>query len=237
MLSDYSFRTELHCHSNPASPCSNFTPEQVIEHYAPLGYDSIVLSNHFHADLPGYEDREAFIDRFISDYEATKTAAKPYGIEIIFGCEIRFVKSEMYNDYLLFGIDPSDLPALYDTLEGSLADFSASFRRKGHLLIQAHPKRREIIDIDPSLIDGVEAFNLHPGHNSGIALAAKMASEHDFIVTCGTDFHHEGHQGLGALLSREKITDSHMLCDVLASRDYLLQIASSVVLPYGVKGL
>ena len=234
-LSDYRYRTELHCHSNPASPCSNFTPDEVIAHYAPLGYDSIVLCNHFHAGIPGYEDKERFIEQYLNDFAQTVEAAKPYGISVIFGCEIRFAKSgQRDNDYLLFGIEPKDIPVYYDYLDGSLADFSAFFRNEEHLLIQAHPNRSNILPVDPSLLDGFEVFNLHPGHNSGIALAAKTAAENDFIVTCGTDFHHEGHQGLGALLTKEKITDPHQLCRVLKSRDYLFSIGRSVVLPYGV---
>ena len=233
MLSDYRFRTELHCHARPVSPCSDFYPKQVIEHYAPLGYDSIVLCNHFHCGLDGYNDREGYVKQYLDSYRETKEEAEKYGITVIFGCEIRFARHDN-NDYLLFGIDPEDTAKLYTYLEGDIETFSKAFRRDGHLLIQAHPFRDGMVKVDPSLLDGIETFNLHAGHNSRVAVAAKYAAEHDFIATCGTDFHHEGHQGLCAMLTKEKIVDSHQLCSVLKSRDYLMQIGASVILPYGV---
>ena len=103
-ISDYKFRTELHAHTNPASPCSNFTPQEVIERYAAIGYDSIVISNHFFPGMRLLDDKEKCIREYLKDYEESVKVGKEYGINVIFGCELRF--TENYNDYLIFGIDP-----------------------------------------------------------------------------------------------------------------------------------
>ena len=38
-LSEYRFKTELHCHSFPASGCGDFSPEETVKIYSDLGYD------------------------------------------------------------------------------------------------------------------------------------------------------------------------------------------------------
>lgn len=232
VFAEYRFQTELHAHSSPASPCGDFPPEEVVRRYAALGYDSLVLCNHFHCGLPDHADEQAFLSRHYDDYERAVKAAEGTGLTVIYGCEIRFAR-ENNNDYLLFGIDPSYAEEAYDYLEGGIADFSKAFRRKDRLLIQAHPFRKGMEPVDPALLDGIESFNLHPGHNSAVGIAARYAAEKDFTVTCGTDFHHDGHEGVCGVLSKTKMNDSHDLQALLRSRDYLFRIGGSLVLPYG----
>ena len=44
---EYRYRIELHAHTNPASGCSDVTPQEMVEIYHTLGYDGIVITNHF----------------------------------------------------------------------------------------------------------------------------------------------------------------------------------------------
>ena len=69
--------------------------------------------------------------------------------------------------------------------------------------------------VNPKSLDGIEVFNLHPGHNARIGFAAKYARENDFIITCGSDYHHFGHEGMCAILTKEPILDSFGLVKVL----------------------
>lgn len=59
------------------------------------------------------------------------------------------------------------------------------------------------------------------------------ARENGFLATCGIGFHHDGHEGMCALRTKEKISDSHRLADVLVSRDNRFEISENVVLLYG----
>ncbi len=229
-ISEYKFRTELHAHTNPASPCSNFTPQEVIQRYAEIGYDSIVISNHFFPGMRFLEDKEKCVSEYLRDYEESVKWGKEYGINVIFGCELRF--TENYNDYLIFGIDPDFADFAYDSMSKGLEAFSKAFRSENTLIVQAHPYRDGMTDISPELIDGIEVFNLHPGHNSRVALAAKHAQKHNLLVTCGTDFHHEGHQGMTALLTKTEMKTSHDIQKVLRNKDYLIEIGGCTVLPY-----
>lgn len=228
---DYRFKTELHAHTNPASPCGNCTPEEVIKCYADTGYDSIVISNHFCPEMRHLDDKEKCIAEYLKDFEAAKTAGEQCGLNVIFGCELRF--TENCNDYLIFGIDPDFVSLAFDSMPNGLESFSKVFRDDDTMIVHAHPYRDGMTEMPADLLDGVEVFNMRPESNSRIAFAAKYAQKHNLTVTCGTDFHYEGHQGMTALLTKTEIKTSRDIVKVLKSRDYLIEIGGCIVLPYG----
>lgn len=229
-LALYKYKTELHAHTSPCSNCSEMTPEDVVTKYKEINYDSIVICNHFCNYMAHYDDKTKALKAYLDDYYKTHTLGKEYGLSIILGCEIRFEGSS--NDYLLFGIEADDLYDCYDYIEKDVESFSKWFRNDKRVFIQAHPFRDRMTRANPELIDGIETFNFHPNHNSRCSVAAKYAAEHDMLVTCGTDFHHDGHQGQIALLTKEPVTDSHKLAEILKSRDYIFETGNSIILPY-----
>lgn len=225
----YRYKTELHLHTSPASGCSDVPPQLAVKIYAELGYHSIVICNHFFEGMRFREDKQKCIDSYLADYDLAVEAAEQYGMNVILGCEIRF--TENVNDYLLFGIDREFFDFAYESLDIGIEGFSKQFRDDKRLLIQAHPFRNGMTEVSPEYLDGIEAFNMHPNHNSRIGLASKYARKHSLIPTSGSDFHHPGHEGLAALLTQTEIKTSHDIVDVLQSRDYLFEIGGCVVLP------
>ncbi len=223
----YKFRTELHAHTNPASPCGDFTPDEVVAKYAALSYDSIVITNHFYPSIRFRDNKEKCIAEYLKDYNEAVKAGAELGINVILGCELRFC--ENFNDYLLFGITPETLDMAFDYIDEGLERFSKAFRSNDTVLVQAHPFRDGCVPASPELLDGVEVFNLHPGHNSRVGVTAKFAKEHNLIATSGTDFHHEGHEGMTALLTAEEMKTSVDIARVLKSGDYLIEIGGTVV--------
>lgn len=228
-IEKYRYKTELHLHTSPASGCSEIPPELAVELYADLGYHSIVICNHFYDGMRFREDKQQCIDAYLADYDLAVEAGKKHGINVILGCEIRF--TENANDYLLFGIDRDFLDFAYESLDMGIEKFSKQFRGDGHLLIQAHPFRNGMTEVAPEYLDGIETFNMHPNHNSRVALASKYAKKHNLIPTTGTDFHHPGHEGMAALLTQIEIKTSHDIVDVLRSGDYTFEIGGSILLP------
>lgn len=226
-IKKYKFRTELHAHTSPASPCGDFTPDEVVAKYAALAYDSIVITNHFYPKMRFCDDKEKCIAEYLKDYNEAVKAGEERGINIILGCEIRF--TENFNDYLLFGITPDTLDMAFDYIDEGLESFSKVFRGNDTVLVQAHPFRDRCVPAAPELLDGVEVFNLHPGQNSRVGVTAKFAKEHNLIATSGTDFHHEGHEGMTALLTAEEMKTSADIARVLKSGDYLIEIGGTVV--------
>ena len=228
-IEHYRFKTELHLHTSPASSCSDIPPQQAVDIYKELGYDSIVVCNHFSPGMPFREDKQKCLDNYLADYDKTVEAGLKCGLNVILGCEIRF--TENVNDYLLFGIEKTTLDFAYDYIEKGIEAFSRDFRSASQLIVQAHPFRNNMNRIDPGLLDGMETFNMHPNHKSRVALAAKYAREHGLIPTAGTDFHHLGHEGICSLLTKSELKTSHDIVDVLKSGDYLFEIGGSIVLP------
>lgn len=229
-IEKYKYKTELHLHTSPASGCSEVAPEVAVKLYADLGYQSIVVCNHFFDGMRYRGDKEKCISAYLADYDLAVEAGIKYDINVILGCEFRC--TENVNDYLLFGIDRDFLKDAYDCLDKDMGieAFSKHFRREDRLLIQAHPFRDGMTAVLPEHLDGIETFNMHPNHNSRVALANKYAKEHGLIPTVGSDFHHLGHEGVSALLTKTEIKTSRDIVRVLRSRDYLFEIGGSVLL-------
>ena len=230
-VSDYKYKTEMHAHSWPCSGCSQIPPESIVKIYSALGYTSVVLTNHFNPSMRFYGEKDEALKAYLRDYHTAVEYGEKYGVNVILGCEIRF--SENANDYLLYGIDEEFLTDAYEYIEKDVEEFSGWFRNDSRLFIQAHPFRNGMTEIEPSLLDGIETFNMHPNHNSRVAVAVKYAKENNCTVTCGTDYHHPNHEGMISMLTKKPITNSFELASVLKSRDYLFDMNGVIILPYG----
>ena len=223
-LSEYSYKYDLHIHTAPVSPCSDFSTKEVVDKHVALGYNGIVITNHFQPRLVDkFENPTDFAEYFLNDYREAKEYADTKGLDVILGIEMRFPENE--NDYLVYGVSEEDAYRMLDFVYTSYETFYKGFKNKRNLIIQAHPFRKNCTLQNTDLLDGIEILNLHPGHNSAIGLAAKAAFDNPHLLkTGGTDFHHETHQGMCATLFKEKIKDSFHLANVLKSKEYILDM-------------
>lgn len=226
----YPYRIELHAHTSPASVCSEISPEEMVATYKALDYDAIVLTNHF---LTSEEKKEDYIRRYLEDYYRTAALGKEAGLKVYLGTEIRFAENS--NDYLIFGVNEKMLGEIYDYLPGGVEAFRKNYPMPNSVFVHAHPMRNSAQVIDPVLLDGVEVFNMHPGHNSRIGLAALYANENKVpIITAGSDFHHPNlnHEGLSALRTATLPEDSFGLAKLLQRQDYVLELGrGTIILP------
>lgn len=230
----YPYKIEMHAHTSPCSPCGTVTPDELVNIYSKLGYDAVVITNHFSYGYGVFENSSISKDEklamYMKDYENACRAAEKKNIKILLGAELRF--SENINDYLLYGADYETLHIAYDYLEEGLASYYKNGKPQNSLLLQAHPFRSGMTQVNPELLDGIETFNMHPGQNSAIGFAVKYASEKAFAVTtAGTDFHdYSGHhQGLSALRTSVIPQDSFELADILRRGDYLFEIGGEAI--------
>lgn len=238
---EYPFRIEMHAHTAPHSMCGELSPIEVAELYAKKGYDGIVITNHFMGYCPWMdrdyipgETKEEKLAHYLSGYEDAKAAGEKCGIKVYLGIEIRFSR-ENNNDYLIYGADSDVADLCYDSLEGTLEDFRKNVKLEKSVFIQAHPFRDGMEDVPAELLDGVETFNMHPGHNSRVGFSARFAKENNIkIKTAGSDFHHRdrNHEAVSALRTKTLPKDSFELAEILKSGDYLFEIGEdSIVLP------
>ncbi len=226
----YPFRVEMHAHTLPVSPCSEVTPEELIEIYSKRDYDAVVLTNHFTTSLFSGMTKEEAVNYYYKDFEDLIKAGIKHNIMVYLGIEIRFEK-ESYNDFLIYGVDKSVIERAYDYLDTDLRTFRNEVKLDNSVLLQAHPYRTDNI-ADSSLLDGIEMLNMHPGHNSRIGLAIKDAVRNDHrILTAGSDFHHPNleHDGNAALRFRNLPKDSFEIAEILKSGDYVIDLAGEVI--------
>jgi len=237
LFKEYKYKVELHAHTSPMSICGHFSPEDMVDKYHELGADGVALTNHFTPDMNerfgSYEDA---LGVFIDDYRRAVARAEKYGMVIYFGAELRF--KEYINDYLVFGIDEEYLRDVIKSFgeEGTFRYFRENYSKKGTFLIHAHPFRSGCERVEPALLDAVEGFNMHPGHNSRNAFAQKFAKENNKPITAGSDFHQDVHAGSAFTLFRKLPANTGELASALASNDYIFQLNGNIVVPYNYQG-
>lgn len=227
----YPFRTELHAHTAPSSPCSRFCAETLADSLIKEGIHAVALTNHFgpyHMQL--FETKEAFIEQYLRDYHDLEIVAKKRGLTVLFGIELRFQENK--NDYLVLGLEQSDLSRVYDVVDSGLSRFRADFAEKNILILQAHPDRDGMVHADAAYLDGAEVFNLYSGYNPRTAVTAKWVQKENLpIIVGGSDLHHPGMEGYCLLRTQVCPTDAAELIAILKSGDYALEIGGSIVLP------
>ena len=216
------FKTELHCHSKDASPCSTESVESLVKIYLQAGYDTVVLTNHF--SRPVYEhygakSMDEYVDLFFNATKKLQDAAQGK-FTVLVGAEMRFDGAN--NDYLCFGITEDYLRSADRIFNLSPYEFHEICKRNGWLFIQAHPFRNGMTVIDPVCLDGVEVYNGHIGHASRNFIAESWANEYGLIKTSGTDLHYDYVPATGGILTQEKITSIEQLINLLKSGDYTL---------------
>ncbi len=232
LMSKYKHRIELHAHTNPASSCSEVSPKELVRIYKELGYDAITITNHFIYGFAG-RNKEDCVNTILEDYKEAEKYGEELGIKVYLGAEIRF--TENINDYLIYGVDQQKLGEIYDLLPNGIEYFRKNYDMPRSVFLQAHPFRDGMERVSPDLLDGIEVFNLHPGHNSRVGLASVLALENNHkIITAGTDFHHtqRGHEGITALRCHQLPKDSFGLAKLLKSGDYLLETGrNNIIIP------
>ncbi|MBQ8725505.1 MAG: hypothetical protein IJY84_00180 [Clostridia bacterium] len=216
------FKTELHCHSNDASPCSTESVESLTKIYSQAGYDTMILTNHFSKpvyDHYGMKSIGEYVDFFMSAVKKMQDAAQGK-FTVLVGAEIRF--NDSCNDYLCFGMTEEFMRLNEGIFDLSPFEFHEICKQNGWLFIQAHPFRNGMTVVNPAYLDGVEVYNGHIGHASRNFIAESWANEYGLIKTSGTDLHYEYVPATGGILTEEKITSISQLISVLKNGNYQL---------------
>lgn len=223
----YPYKTELHAHSLPVSGCSHVSADKMVELYAKMGCDSIVLTNHLYGEKWMAGDAKEKANEYLEDYRVAKAAGERLGVNVILGVEIRFTENK--NDYLVYGVSEEDIPVFIGYLDKGIDIFYKECKTEKNLILQAHPFRSGMILADPHSIDGIETFNLHPNHNSRIGIASRYARENEFVISGGTDFHEADHRALCLARTESKLQNSYEVAELLRSKNYFFDISGNFV--------
>ena len=228
ILNSYKYTTELHAHCFPASPCGDFSPEEVVSFYKQSGVTSLVLTNHLTPELIEGTP-EQYAERYLADYRAAKQAAGD-DINLILGVEIRFPENK--NDYLIYGICEEDAEKIISSVPYGLENFYKNVKKDRMILIQAHPFRKNMTLAPIDFIDGIESINMHPNHHAKPSIAFKYAKENNLIVSGGSDFHHQGHHALCLMRTEKEMKNSYDVAEALKSRSAIFDCSGHIIVPY-----
>ena len=226
----YPYKTELHAHSFPVSACGCFSPQEVVDIYRGVGCDTLVLTNHLTAYHLRERSEKDAAQYYLEDYYKALDAASGKDINVALGVEIRFVGTS--NDYLVYGVCPDDIEVMASFVKTDIQTFWREFKNERNVIIHAHPFRNDMEPTPIGCVDGVETFNTHVGHNSRIAYACRLAREHGFLVTGGSDFHEQDRHATCLVRTKNALRDSYDVAAAIKSRDILFDVFGHIVVPY-----
>lgn len=222
-MKEYLF--EMHAHTSQTSRCGEVPAEQVVNTFKNLGYDGIVITDHMHTgtmEKIANEPWEKKANHFFEGYRAAK-ALETEDFTVLLGMELRFLEND--NDYLVYGFNEDFVyshPDL-DRIE-CLEDFRPIADENNLIVFQAHPFRVGMTVTDDELLDGVEIYNAHPGHESNNEIAEAWAKKYSHLrVTSGSDYHGKLNVHPGGLFFPERPVCPHCLQKLLRDRRYRLR--------------
>ena len=187
------YKYETHLHTKEGSACATATGAEQARRYKELGYDGIMVTDHFfngNTAIREYKDWEDRVTRYCAGYRNAKEEGDKIGLKVFFGIEYTYFGA----DLLTYGIDEQWLLDNSDILQIPFFEFCNRVHARGGFIVQAHPFREAdyLVDIKlvPKWVDAVEVFNVGNRNRVYDDRAKWYADQFDLPYTAGTDNHH-----------------------------------------------
>ena len=212
---------DMHVHTAESSSCAHVPAADVVECYKALGYDGVVITDHmsqYKMKRAKCESIEEKAEYFLRGWREAKKYEDD-GFSVILGS---FCNAA--NSMSIYGIDENFMFKYHMDQFHCLEDFRPVADENGLFVFQAHPFRFDMTVQNPELLDGMEVYNGHPGHNSNNDIAEIWASKYGLRKSSGSDFHGDkGDMPPGGIYFGKKITCSKSLKSALESGNYRLK--------------
>ena len=217
-----SYLFDLHVHTEESSNCGKTPAEQVVERYKNLAYDGICITDHMNKDN-AERHGDTYEEKARSFLEGYKTAKQfeTENFKVILGMEIRF--TDAANDYLVFGFDEDFVFSRDFTVIENLKEFRKIADKNNLVVFQAHPFRNSMKIVEPKLLDGMEVYNGHGGHDSRNEVAYHWAKKYGLRMSGGSDFHYETGKEPGGVYFERLPEDSFELAALLMENTHKLK--------------
>lgn len=196
---------ETHCHTKEISLCAKVPACGIPALYKQKGYGLIIVTDHYNRwtlDKLGTR-RKTQIKRWLDGYRLVRRVGEQAGIRVLLGMELALTQGP--EDFLIYGFDEEFLFRYPGLVDGTLEDAYRITQREGLLLYQAHPCRSYLVAAPARLLDGVEAHNGNPRHDSHNELAMAFAARNGLKRIAGSDFHEVEDVGRGGIWVPEDI--------------------------------
>lgn len=216
---------ELHAHTMENDVCVNMSADEIVRAYKNIGYDGIVITNHyFYWMFEWYKDEiegldhKGLIDLYLRGYRKAKKTGDEIGMTVLMGLELRF--DGTINDYLVYGMD-EDFLYKAPVLNRMNLDSFLKIMPPNALIYQAHPFRDEMEVTDPCKLFGVEVYNggTEKRRND---IADLWADSYCLKKISGSDFHRIEHLGRGGVIFEKNPTTNEDFLKMLKEEQYSL---------------
>lgn len=191
---------ETHFHTSETSPCSHVSAAEGIRLYAELGYQAVIVTDHFQTGWFERRPEAGWADRvhaWLKGYAAAREAGERLGVRVMLGMEYTLPGTR--DDILVYGLTAERMLAHPDMHRLGPAGLRRLAQEESLLLLQAHPFRSYVSQVHSDLVDGLEVFNGNPRHLSDNDRAARLAQERGWVAISGSDFHQREDAGRGGI--------------------------------------
>lgn len=213
------FRYETHAHTCETSPCGKVNACDLVRQYKEIGYHGIVITDHYYNEYfeklgsISWEDK---VHAYLKGYRAALEEGRKAGVVVLLGMELRFESN--WNDYLVYGLNEEILLRNPELYRMTLEEFRELADREQLLIYQAHPFRKGMTVTRTDCLDGIEAFNGNPRHNSNNTLAYLFARENNLKIISGSDYHQPQDAARGGIEVEEELKTSADLVAYLKAK-------------------
>jgi histidinol phosphatase-like PHP family hydrolase len=200
-----SYLYETHLHTNVASACAKSAGADYISFYKELGYDGIIVTDHFfngNCSIPRKLPWDERVNLFCRGYEQAKEEGDRQGLKVFFAWEARFNGDE----YLVYGLNKAWLLEHPEMMEWDHITHYNKIHEYGGVVVQAHPFRERgylsEIYVHPYQCDAFEVANAGNPFEQN-RMAYRYALEHNITMLAGSDIHLVGHTDNGYIYGME----------------------------------
>ena len=189
------YKYDTHVHTAEASGCATASGAEQARRYKELGYDGIIITDHFfngNSAIHNYYDWYDRVRQFCKGYENAKAEGDKIGLKVFFGLEYSYFGT----DLLTYGIDKDWLYQNDNIMDVSVYEYIKRVHDAGGIIVHAHPFREadyiKEIKLMPKWVDGVEIYNTgnHYIDEKFNERAKWYAEQYNLPITAGTDNHH-----------------------------------------------
>ncbi len=207
------FKYDTHIHTAEGSGCATVSGAEQARRYKELGYDGIIITDHFfngNCAVHNYYDWYDRVRQFCKGYDNAKAEGDKIGLKVFFGFEYTYFGA----DLLTYGVDMDWLYQNDNVMDISVGEFIKRVHSAGGIIVHAHPFREadyiSEIKLMPNWVDAVEVYNAGNREEVYNTRADWYANQYNLPKTAGTDNHHLSVEKISGVMSEtpfNSITD------------------------------
>ncbi|HAN20160.1 MAG: hypothetical protein A2Y15_03275 [Clostridiales bacterium GWF2_36_10] len=188
------FIYDTHVHTSEVSACAMATAEDTVRFYKKIGFDGIVITDHFvcYDKTPASNENWGKAVKALSiGYKKARKIGDEIGLKVFFGWEYTRAP-HAGTDFLTYGLDEEWLLNHQEISAMELNNYCDFVRSEGGFIIHAHPFREaryiDMIRLIPRKIDAVEVLSANRTDFEN-ERADEYANNYSLYKTFGTDNH------------------------------------------------